>query len=365
LIVDVGSTTPSTEETVSARPRMSSTPGPASLTGLDAVVITEPIDTNDRWRPGVSALGQACAVVADAAIPGQTIILASASYVGCTHDLLLRPLERRGFVIHRDVHVGFCSALDGECVSSTLEPPLVGTATPGCAAVAAAAGERVGAIQLADTLEEAEARALAGPRRSGWADRAKRGLDVVVASLVLTLLAPIFALIATAVFLDDGRPILFTQERVGINGLRFQFRKFRTMTDGAEAHLNDVLDMNGIHGPAFQIANDPRLTPIGGFLRKSSLDELPQFWNVLRGEMSLVGPRPAPVVEVAAYKPWHRRRLTVKPGITGLAQVTARSYRDFDERATLDLDYIDRWSVWLDITILLRTALAALRMTGR
>ena len=137
------------------------------------------------------------------------------------------------------------------------------------------------------------------------------------------------------------------------------------MTDDAEERLGEVLHLNTIRGPAIQIDGDPRVTRIGGFLRRSSLDELPQLWNVLVGEMSLVGPRPAPIVEVAAYKPWHRRRLAVKPGLTGLAQVRARKYREFDVKAGLDLQYVDHWSPWLDVRILLETVPSVLRFTGR
>ena len=120
-----------------------------------------------------------------------------------------------------------------------------------------------------------------------------------------------------------------------------------------------------IRGPALQVDRDPRVTRIGSFLRRSSIDELPQLWNVLYGDMSLVGPRPAPPVEVASYEPWHRARLAVRPGITGLAQVRARSYREFDEKASLDLEYIVRWSPRLDFEILLRTVPVVVRLTGR
>jgi lipopolysaccharide/colanic/teichoic acid biosynthesis glycosyltransferase len=302
--------------------------------------------------------------VADAVVPGQTIIVASANYVGCTRDLLVEPLERRGLRVHRDVHVGFCPALDRGTASGETSAPVV-VAAPRCAAVEAAIAARVGFIRFVGSIEEAEACALAGPALPRRGAMVKRALDVAVAGIGLVLLLPLLAVVALAILLDDGRPVLFTQERIGMNGRRFRFRKFRTMIDGAERRLDDVVKLNQIRGPAFQIDDDPRLTRTGGFLRRSSLDELPQLWNVLRGEMSLVGPRPAPIVEVAAYSPWHRRRLTVKPGITGLAQVRARKYRDFDQRATLDLDYIDQWSISLDFAILLQTIAVAMRLTGR
>ena len=204
----------------------------------------------------------------------------------------------------------------------------------------------------------------AGPDRS-VALTAKRLTDVVGASLGLLLLSPIFALVALAILLNDGRPVLFAQERIGLHGRRFRILKFRTMVSGAEAMLPDVLELNQIAGPGFQLDNDPRVTKLGRMLRKSSLDELPQLWNVLVGDMSIVGPRPAPMTEVGAYDNWHRRRLSAKPGITGLAQVEARSYREFDQKANLDLEYIDHWSPWLDFRIILRTVRLLFRPSGR
>jgi lipopolysaccharide/colanic/teichoic acid biosynthesis glycosyltransferase len=336
-----------------------------SLAAADAIVICGPVHADDGLGLGRPALAETCATVADAAIAGQTIILASASYVGSTRDLLIAPLERRGFVIGRDVHVAFSAVPTAATLGQSGRPHLLGGATPECADVAAAFVSQMGAVEVVYTLEEAEASALAGPPRSRLGAAVKRAIDIAIASAGLLLMLPILALIAMAIILDDGRPILFTQERIGLNGHRFRVRKFRTMVDGAEARLHEVLEMNQIRGPGFQIDRDPRVSRIGGFLRTSSLDELPQLWNVLRGEMSLVGPRPAPLFEVAAYEPWHRRRLTVKPGITGLAQIRARSYREFNEKATLDLQYIDQWSLWLDLKILLQTGPTVLRFTGR
>ncbi len=188
----------------------------------------------------------------------------------------------------------------------------------------------------------------------------KRGLDVAGSLAALVLLSPVFALVAIAIRRHDGGPTLFRQVRVGLHGRPFEVQKFRTMTIDAEARYADVAGQSDTRGAAFKMTNDPRITPVGRFLRRTSLDELPQFWNVLRGEMSLVGPRPAPPREVESYDLWHRRRLSMKPGITGLWQVTARQSDDFEERAELDLAYIDRWSLWLDAKILLRTIPAAL-----
>ena len=335
------------------------------LVSADAIVIGDPVETGGRRRPGASSLAETCATVAEAAIPGQTIIVASASYVGSTREFLIGPLERRGFVVGQDVHVAFCAPFPNVTEAQARRVHHLGGATPDCAKVAAGIVGQLAAVDIASTLERAEATALGGRPRSRLAAGAKRAFDIVVATTAIIVLLPILLLIALAILLDDGRPILFSQERVGQNGHRFRFWKFRTMVDGAEARLDEVLALNQIRGPGFQLDHDPRVTRIGRFLRKGSLDELPQLWNILRGDMSLVGPRPAPPVEVAAYEPWHRRRLSAKPGLTGLAQIRARSYVDFDEKATHDLAYIDQWSLLLDLKILLLTVPTVLRFTGR
>jgi lipopolysaccharide/colanic/teichoic acid biosynthesis glycosyltransferase len=141
--------------------------------------------------------------------------------------------------------------------------------------------------------------------------------------------------------------------------------KFRTMEPGAEERLGELASRNEVRGPAFKIRGDPRITALGRFLRRSSLDELPQLWNVFTGAMSLVGPRPALPKEVAAYDVWHRRRLSVRPGMTGLWQIEARSNDQFDERAELDMRYLDQWSLWMDLWILLRTVPAVLTRPGQ
>jgi len=183
----------------------------------------------------------------------------------------------------------------------------------------------------------------------------KRLFDVAFGGVALVLLAPLLAFVGLVVRAVDGGPILFRQSRIGLHGRPFQLIKFRTMEPGAEDRLEELMARNEIRGPAFKVTDDPRLTRTGRILRATSLDELPQIWNVLRDEMSLVGPRPPLPWEVDAYDPWHHRRLAVKPGITGLWQVQARQGEDFDQRVELDLEYIDRWSVWLDIEIIVRT----------
>jgi exopolysaccharide biosynthesis polyprenyl glycosylphosphotransferase len=193
----------------------------------------------------------------------------------------------------------------------------------------------------------------------------KRLIDVVGAGLGLVLLSPILLGAAVALWLRDGTPVLFRQERVGLNGRPFTMLKFRTMVVDAEERLDEVRHMNERNGAAFKATNDPRITPTGGFLRRTSIDELPQLWNVLTGSMSLVGPRPPLPEEVAEYDVWHRRRLSMKPGITGLWQVEARHEPDFDRWVEHDLVYIDGWSIWLDLKILARTVPALLAHGGR
>jgi exopolysaccharide biosynthesis polyprenyl glycosylphosphotransferase len=189
----------------------------------------------------------------------------------------------------------------------------------------------------------------------------KRLFDIVAAGVGLVLLSPLFLAVGLWIRAVDGPPILFRQIRVGTHGREFRVVKFRTMVPDAEARLADLAARNEIKGHAFKVTDDPRLSKTGAALRASSIDELPQLWNVLRGEMSLVGPRPPLPSEVAGYDLWHRRRLSMKPGITGLWQVEARREEDFDRWVELDLAYIDRWSIWLDLKIMLRTIPAMLQ----
>lgn len=183
----------------------------------------------------------------------------------------------------------------------------------------------------------------------------KRAMDVSISSIGLILLLPFFALLALLIKLDSNGPVFFTQIRVGKGEHLFACYKFRSMRRGAEAEQDGLRTLNETDGPIFKMREDPRITRVGRVLRRTSLDELPQLFNVLMGHMSLVGPRPAPPSEVQRYQPWHKRRLEVAPGITGLWQVSGRSELSFDEMVLLDLYYIEHWSPVLDLQIMLRT----------
>jgi len=188
----------------------------------------------------------------------------------------------------------------------------------------------------------------------------KRLLDIFLGGLALVVLSPVILVAAIVIKASDGGPVFFSQTRVGLHGRSFRMVKLRTMAVDAEARLAELAAFNVVNGHAFKVEDDPRITRVGGFLRRTSLDEVPQFWNVVLGEMSIVGPRPPLPDEVAGYDLWHRRRLSMKPGITGLWQVSARLEQEFDRWVELDLDYIDRWSLWLDFKIMVRTVPAML-----
>jgi lipopolysaccharide/colanic/teichoic acid biosynthesis glycosyltransferase len=204
----------------------------------------------------------------------------------------------------------------------------------------------------------------------------KRAMDIVGSAGALLLLSPLFAAIALAIKLTSKGPVLFRQPRLGQYGKSFTFLKFRSMRTDCDSRIHEEYvsqfiagrangNTNGSSAPVYKIQEDPRITSVGRFLRKTSLDELPQFWNVLRGEMSLVGPRPPIAYEYKAYELWHRRRvLEIKPGITGLWQVEGRSRTRFDDMVRLDLKYARAWSIWLDVKILLQTPGAVLTGEG-
>ena len=183
----------------------------------------------------------------------------------------------------------------------------------------------------------------------------KRALDVLVAGAGLILASPLMLIIALAIKLDSPGPILIRQERIGRSGEAFKFYKCRSMRDRADRELPALLERNEADGPIFKMRNDPRRTRVGRAIRRFSLDEIPQLFNVLRGDMSLIGPRPGFPHEVDKYLDWHRRRLEVSPGITGLWQVSGRSELPFDEMALLDIWYIENWSLGLDFKIMVRT----------
>lgn len=188
-----------------------------------------------------------------------------------------------------------------------------------------------------------------------WQRLVKRTLDVITAGVGLILTSPILLIAGLAIRLDSPGPIFFIQKRVGEDGRQFGMPKLRTMVVDAEARLEEVLAQNPLAGPAFKIPDDPRVTRVGRFLRRWSLDELPQLWNIIRGEMSLVGPRPEEVRVVEQYQDWHRKRLAVKPGLTGPMQIAGRGLLDLDERVRMELDYIDRYSLGRDLGILFKT----------
>ena len=193
----------------------------------------------------------------------------------------------------------------------------------------------------------------------------KRIIDIVGSAVGLVVLSPLLLATAIVIRLRDGSPILFRQTRTGLHGRPFTILKFRTMVPDAEARFPQVAHLNERNGVTFKASGDPRITALGLTLRRTSIDELPQLWNVLRGEMSLVGPRPPLPDEVGHYDVWHRRRLSMKPGVTGLWQVEARRDPDFDRWVQRDLTYIDGWSLLLDLRILARTVPAVMRRDGR
>ena len=193
----------------------------------------------------------------------------------------------------------------------------------------------------------------------------KQALDIVLAAAALALLSPVLLLTCLAILLTMGRPLLFVQHRSGLNGRVFSMLKFRTMVRGAEEQRDKLAaGGNEMSGPVFKLKEDPRVTPLGRLLRSTSLDELPQLINVLRGEMSLVGPRPLPTKEQEQIRGWQQRRLSMKPGITGIWQVSGRNTVDFEDWMRMDLEYVDNWSLALDARLLLQTIPAVLSRKG-
>jgi len=192
----------------------------------------------------------------------------------------------------------------------------------------------------------------------------KRTFDIVGSSLLLLALSPVLIASAVAVRLSSRGPVIYRSIRPGIGGESFPCLKFRTMYEGADLRQKELEHANEAGGAIFKIRHDPRITPVGRFLRRWSLDELPQLFNVLFGQMSLVGPRPLPQRDYDRLEDWHRKRYFVLPGITGLWQVSGRSELDFDELVRLDFLYVERWSVFVDLSILLKTIPAVIRSKG-
>jgi exopolysaccharide biosynthesis polyprenyl glycosylphosphotransferase len=194
----------------------------------------------------------------------------------------------------------------------------------------------------------------------------KRGFDVCVSALLLVLLAPVFVALAVGVKLTSRGPVLYRWEVVGRGGRPFTGYKFRSMHANADELKKQLEPLNEMRGPVFKLTNDPRVTRFGAWMRRYSLDELPQLWSVLKGDMSLVGPRPPLVSEYARFSEFQKQKLAVKPGITCLWQANGRNeIRDFDEWVKLDLEYIQNWSLWLDFKILLKTARAVFEGSGK
>jgi exopolysaccharide biosynthesis polyprenyl glycosylphosphotransferase len=193
----------------------------------------------------------------------------------------------------------------------------------------------------------------------------KRILDITLSFTLIVLLTPLLLAVAALIKFTSAGPIFFLQERLGLNKRRFLIYKFRTMVPGAEQRLAELESLNEASGPVFKIKNDPRITPLGKFLRRTSIDELPQLFNVLKGDMSLVGPRPLPVRDYQGFnQDWQRRRFSIQPGLTCLWQVAGRSSIPFEQWMQLDLQYMDEWSLWLDLKILARTIPAVVKGSG-
>jgi exopolysaccharide biosynthesis polyprenyl glycosylphosphotransferase len=192
----------------------------------------------------------------------------------------------------------------------------------------------------------------------------KRLMDILISSVLLAVLSPVFLIISYIIRKESPGPAIFKQVRSGLNGRKFVMYKFRTMIDGAEAFRSELQKLNEVSGPIFKIEHDPRITKVGKYLRRTSLDELPQLYNVLKGDMSLVGPRPLPLVESSHITGRERRRLSMKPGMTGIWQCNGRSHSHYDNLIRMDLKYVDNWSLLLDLKLLIKTIPVVIRCFG-
>ena len=219
--------------------------------------------------------------------------------------------------------------------------------------------------EQAEEIETSHTVATRGTMREGWPLMVKRTFDIAGSLVLLILLLPLLAAVAILIRMTSQGQVFFRQERVGLNKRRFSIFKFRTMVPEAEKMMAQLEKLNEVSGPVFKIKNDPRTTPIGKWLRRTSIDELPQLLNVLKGDMSLVGPRPLPVRDYEGFgEDWQRRRFCVRPGITCLWQVQGRSSVGFEQWMRLDMQYLDEWSLWLDLKILAMTIPAVLKGSG-
>jgi exopolysaccharide biosynthesis polyprenyl glycosylphosphotransferase len=226
-------------------------------------------------------------------------------------------------------------------------------------------GDYAGAQELARTQQPIDSQLVWDDSWSPTSSFVKRLIDIALSLCAIVVTSPLMVLIAIAIKTTSEGPALFKQQRVGLGKRRFTIFKFRTMQVNAESMIHSLEHLSETQGPTFKLKNDPRITTIGTFLRKTSLDELPQLFNVLIGDMSLVGPRPLPVRDYEGFSSdWQRKRFSVKPGITCLWQVNGRSLIGFDEWMKLDVHYINNWSIWLDLKILVQTIPAVLRGSG-
>jgi lipopolysaccharide/colanic/teichoic acid biosynthesis glycosyltransferase len=274
------------------------------------------------------------------------------------------PPEQNGQHAHVKVSIGEPSKR-GQVVSNGVASshPRTNGARPGQASTNGAGPRQTLVVCDVDWDSCLPVRSSDLPWRVG--QRVKRVLDAVLASAIVLALLPLLFVVAIIVKLTSRGPVLYVCEYVGRRGRRFVGYKFRTMVEDAEARKADLLHLNHMKGPAFKIRRDPRITPLGRVLRKFSIDELPQLWNVVKGDMSLVGPRPPLPEEWVEFEEWQRAKLAVVPGITCTWQVNGRSdIVDFDEWARLDLEYIQQWSLWEDSKLLVRTIPAVLKGHG-
>ena len=223
----------------------------------------------------------------------------------------------------------------------------------------------MGSIASSPEFRQSSSLRLTRRTHSALEEAAKRGFDIVFSLVVLVFIAPVLVGIVILIKLDSEGPVLYVSERIGRDGKRFRFFKFRTMVKDADSMRGSLLHLNERKGNLFKLSNDPRITRLGRVLRRYSLDELPQFFSVLTGSMSVVGPRPCLASEYARYTKAQRRRLEAAPGITGLWQVEARTNPSADAYFALDMEYVEKWSFWLDMKILLRTVWVVVSGTGQ